>query len=160
MSFLMLLQIPLKYLQLFKNSPTIFSGTYKSFICCVNYMAESWNRLWKLPLRLRGRQGRCALVTPLICRVWSQISLLPMACCWAIFPPSQTLPIPIPDHTQHSTPEYNGSSIARIFQPWSWIGEWKQMTTAWDVTVGQPLTSYPQLLAAWCGLPSLDICLV
>ena len=59
MSFLMLLQIPLKYLQLFKNSPTIFSGTYKSFICCVNYMAESWNRLWKLPLRLRGRQGRC-----------------------------------------------------------------------------------------------------
>ena len=61
MSFLMLLQIPLKYLQLCKNSPTIFSGTYKSLICCVKNMDGSWNRLWKLTLRLRGRQGRCVL---------------------------------------------------------------------------------------------------
>ena len=68
MSFFMLLQIPLKYLQLCKNSPTIFSGTYKSLICCVNNMAGSWNRLWKLTLRLRGRQGRCEPRVALHCR--------------------------------------------------------------------------------------------
>ena len=54
------LQIPLKFLPLCKNSQTILSGTYKSFICCVNNNRGNRNRLWKLTLRLRGRQGRCA----------------------------------------------------------------------------------------------------
>ena len=63
MSFLMLLQIPLKYLQLCKNLPTIFSGTYKSYICCVNNDGGSRNCLCKLTLRLRGRQGRCVYIS-------------------------------------------------------------------------------------------------
>ena len=53
------LQIPLKFFPLCNNLPTIFSGTYKSFICCVNNNGGSRNCLWKLTLRLRDRQGRC-----------------------------------------------------------------------------------------------------
>ena len=87
MSFLMLLQIPLKYLQLCKNSPTIFSGTYKSFICCVNNNGGSKNRLWKLTLRLRGLQGRCGSTLasdPNTRRVetTSSSSSLLCSCCW------------------------------------------------------------------------------
>ena len=57
------LQIPLKCLPLCNNLQTIFSGTYKSFICCVNNNGEIRNRLWKLTLRLRGRQGRCVPIS-------------------------------------------------------------------------------------------------
>ena len=55
-------QIPLKFLPLCNNSQTIFSGTYKSFICCVNNNGGSRNCLWKLTLRLRSCKGRCGLI--------------------------------------------------------------------------------------------------
>ena len=47
------------YLPLCNNLQTIFTGTYKSFIFCVNNNGGSRNCLWKLTLRLRDRQGRC-----------------------------------------------------------------------------------------------------
>ena len=59
MSFLILLQIPLKFWQMCKNSLAIISGTPKFFIRHVNNAGGRWNCLWSLTLRLKGRQGRC-----------------------------------------------------------------------------------------------------
>ena len=62
MSFLMLLQIPLKFWQMCKNSPAIISGTPQFFIRRVNNAWGRWNCLWSLTLRLTGRQAWCAIV--------------------------------------------------------------------------------------------------
>ena len=59
MSFLMLLQTPLKFWQMCKNSPVKISGTLQFFIRHVNNAGGKWNCLWRLILRLTGRQGRC-----------------------------------------------------------------------------------------------------
>ena len=58
----MLLQIPLKFWQMCKNSPTKISGTPQFFIRHVNNTRGKWNCLWTLTLRLTGRQGRCELI--------------------------------------------------------------------------------------------------
>ena len=55
----MLLQTPLKFWQLCKNSPAKISGTPQFFIAHVNNAGGRWNCLWSLTLRLKGRQGRC-----------------------------------------------------------------------------------------------------
>ena len=59
-----------------KNLPTIFSGTYKSYICCVNNDGGSRNCLCKLTLRLKGRQGRCGLILYLYFPIVSNIIVL------------------------------------------------------------------------------------
>ena len=59
MSFLMLYQIPLEFCPLCNNSPAIISGTPQFFIRHVNNAGGKWNCLWRLILRLTGRQGRC-----------------------------------------------------------------------------------------------------
>ena len=61
MSFLMLLQIPLKFWQLCKISLAIISGTPQFFIRRVNNTWGRWNCLWWLTLRLTGRQAWCGL---------------------------------------------------------------------------------------------------
>ena len=55
----MLLQTPLKFWQMCKNSPAKISGTPQFFIRHVNNAWGRWNRLWTLTSRLTGRQGRC-----------------------------------------------------------------------------------------------------
>ena len=62
MSFLMLLQIPLKFWQMCKNSLAKISGTPKFFIRCVNNTRGMWNRLWSRTLRLTGRQAWCDII--------------------------------------------------------------------------------------------------
>ena len=59
MSFLMLLQISLKFWQMCKNSLAIISGTPQFFIRHVNNTRGKWNCLCRLTSRLTGRQGRC-----------------------------------------------------------------------------------------------------
>ena len=59
MSFLMLLQISLKFWQMCKNSLAIISGTPQFFIRHVNNTRGKWNCHCRLTLRLTGRQGRC-----------------------------------------------------------------------------------------------------
>ena len=55
----MLLQTPLKFWQMCKNSLAIISGTHQIFIGHVNNAGGRWNRVWALTLRLTGHQGRC-----------------------------------------------------------------------------------------------------
>ena len=59
MSFLMLLQISLKFWQMCKNSLAIISGTPQFFIRHVNNTRGKWNCHCRLTSRLTGRQGRC-----------------------------------------------------------------------------------------------------
>ena len=56
----MLLEIPLKFWQMCKNSLAIISGTPQFFIRHVNNAGGRWNCLCTLTSRLTGRQGRCA----------------------------------------------------------------------------------------------------
>ena len=56
-STLSFLQIPLKFCPLCNNSQAIISGT-PHFIRHVNNAGGKWNCLWRLILRLTGRQGR------------------------------------------------------------------------------------------------------
>ena len=70
MSFLMLLQIPLKFWHLCKNFPAKISGTPKFFIRRVNNTGGRWNCLWWLTLRLTGRQAWCAVLNPLTEHHW------------------------------------------------------------------------------------------
>ena len=55
----MLLQTPLKYWQMCKNSLAKISGTPQFFIGHVNNAGGRGNRLWALTSRLTGCQGRC-----------------------------------------------------------------------------------------------------
>ena len=62
MSFLMLLQISLKFWQMCKNFPAIISGKPQFFIRRVNYAWGRWNRPRWLTMRLTGRQAWCEWV--------------------------------------------------------------------------------------------------
>ena len=62
MSFLMLLQTPLKFWQMCKNSPAKISRTPQFFIRCVNNAERRCNHLWALTWRLTGHQDRCGTV--------------------------------------------------------------------------------------------------
>ena len=92
MSFLMLLQIPLKFWQMCKNSPVIISGTPQFFIRHVNNAGGRWNCLCTLTSRLTGRQGRCGLKVVLYSQVssakltlWWSSKLCCTLCCWCSY---------------------------------------------------------------------------
>ena len=55
----MLLQTPLKFWQMCKNSPAKISGTPQFLIGHLNNAGGRWICLWALTSRLTGRQGRC-----------------------------------------------------------------------------------------------------
>ena len=59
----MLLQTPLKFWQMCKNSLAKISGTPQFFIRHVNNGGGRWNCLCTPTSRLTGRQGRCAHIT-------------------------------------------------------------------------------------------------
>merc|ERR1711884_828313 len=74
MSFLMLLQISLKFWQMCKNSLAIISGTPQFFIRHVNNTRGKWNCHCRLTLRLTGRQGRCVLLPRKSARLASRLN--------------------------------------------------------------------------------------
>ena len=79
MSFLMLLQIPLKFWQLCKISLAIISGTPQFFIRCVNNTGGRWNCLWWPTLRLTGHQAWCVpILTSLMPSSWMASSAMVM----------------------------------------------------------------------------------
>ena len=58
----MLLQTPLKFWQMCKNSLAKISGTPQFFIRHVNNAGGRWNCLCTPTSRLTGRQGRCGVI--------------------------------------------------------------------------------------------------
>ena len=66
MSFLMLLQTPLKFWQMCKKSLAKISGTPQFFIRHVNIGGGRWNCLCTPTSRLTGRQGRCVSTVKLL----------------------------------------------------------------------------------------------